>query len=347
MLVSSTGCNSTGGNSQSAPTIIGQSENHSSLSSFEQLTAKQKSELNFANGRGMEAAGNFEGAVKAYKDCLASDPNHSQACARIAVCMDKAGKMEESSEWYDKALKLSPGNPDLYCDRGYSFYLQQKFQEAEMSLRQCLAIKRDHQRAYNNLGLVLAHTGRADEAVSSFHNGGSSPALAHQNVAVAMLEQGDFAMAEKQYRLALASDPNLDTAQQGLSELKHLAATSARRQAVYADAGSKPIISPEVAPENTPPPLLAAPAKIPAPITTPTATQPPVNQPVAYVAPAAQTVEATPAVHTESKVTTQPKPTAIAAAPSARRLQFSAGALRRDRYLEEQSEGTIQVTDQN
>ena len=101
----------------------------------------------------------------------------------MAVVHDKQGEFRESAELYRKALELSPGNPDIYCDMGYSLYLQRRWAEAEMNLRQAIALNANLARAHNNLAMVLARDTRVEAALNEFQKGGSDKATSHANVA--------------------------------------------------------------------------------------------------------------------------------------------------------------------
>src|SRR5215210_7793225 len=103
--------------------------------------------------------------MAAYQDALRRDAHRADAYLRLAVLNDRQGKFSESAELYQQALSARPGDPDIYSDKGYSLYLQRRWAEAEMSLRQAIVLKPDHARAHNNLGLVLAHTGRLEPAL--------------------------------------------------------------------------------------------------------------------------------------------------------------------------------------
>ena len=107
---------------------------------------------------------------------------------------------------------------------GYSLYLQRCWAQAEVNLRQAIAIRPDHSRAHNNLGLLLAHLDRTDEALAEFRRGGCPPAEAHANVAFAHTMEKRWPQARQHYELALAADPSSAEARKGLQGLDGLAA---------------------------------------------------------------------------------------------------------------------------
>jgi Tfp pilus assembly protein PilF len=205
------------------------------------LTDRQIADLKFAAGRTLEHEGNAAAAADAYREALLKDPARADACWRLAVLCDRQGKFNESQGWYLKALAGLPGNADLFCDIGYSFYLQKRWEEADMNLRQAVALAPDHARALNNLGLVMAHAGRPEKALAAFHEAGCSEADAHSNLAYALMMEKSWPEARQHYEAALTADASSAAARKGLRELEVLVARSAppapaQGQAEEADA---------------------------------------------------------------------------------------------------------------
>lgn len=102
--------------------------------------------------------------------------------------------------------------------------LQRRWAEAEMNLRQALALTPDHRRAHNNLGLVLAHAGRWDDALVAFGKGGCDPAEAHVNLAFVLTLEHCWPEARTHYEQALALQPASASAKKGLEQLQGLMA---------------------------------------------------------------------------------------------------------------------------
>ena len=136
----------------------------------------------------------------------------------------RKGDCPAAEPYYQQAIRLDPKNAELHCDLGYSYYLQQRWKEADASLRRAIALDPDLRRAHNNLGLLLGRTGHEDEALQEFVAAGCSRAEAMANLGyvLALTERPDEAQAE--FRRALDADPNLKTAREGLTGLEALAA---------------------------------------------------------------------------------------------------------------------------
>jgi Flp pilus assembly protein TadD len=215
-----------------------------------ELGPRQVADVKVALGQTLEKRGQAAEAMAAYAEAVKADPSRADAWLRQAVLSDQQGQFKQSAELYHKALALRPGDPDIYCDMGYSLYLQQRWAEAEMNLRQALALRHDHRRARNNLGLVLAHTDRPEEAVAEFRKAGCSEADARANLAFALAMDGRWPEARQQYAGALASAPPSAALQKEVGKLDALVAWAGRARDRGASAGEA---APRAATTNGPP----------------------------------------------------------------------------------------------
>ncbi|MFL5245756.1 MAG: tetratricopeptide repeat protein [Gemmataceae bacterium] len=183
------------------------------------LKAGQVADIQLGLGHSLEKQGDLEQAMAAYKEALRHDPKCAEAYLRLAILHDRQGQFNESEALYRGALALKPGDTEIFCDRGYSLYLQQCWAQAEMNLRQAIALQPRHNRAHNNLGLVLAHTGRIDECLAEFRKAGCTEADAQSNLAYVLALERHWNDAREHYEYALAMDANSPQAKRGLEEL--------------------------------------------------------------------------------------------------------------------------------
>jgi Tfp pilus assembly protein PilF len=188
------------------------------------VNSHQAADVQVALGKSFEKRGDLDRARTAYEEAIKRDPNRADAYARLAVIDDRLGRFKESGQNFRKSLQLNPADPDVYCDLGYSLYLQRRWAESETALHQALAVKQDHQRAHNNLGLLLARTERSAQALDQFQAAGSDPAGAHVNLAIAMMVDARWDQARQEYQNALAADPGCMAARNGLQDLDRLVA---------------------------------------------------------------------------------------------------------------------------
>ncbi|MEE8451198.1 MAG: tetratricopeptide repeat protein [Thermoguttaceae bacterium] len=187
------------------------------------LDDKQKADVRMAMARLMEKQKQPERAIRAYREILRKDDTRADAYHRLAVLHDKKGESKKAAEYYQAALRRDPDNAQLHCDLGYSLYLRKKWSDAEKHLHRALTLDPHLAKAHNNLALLLARTDRSDAAIREFKAGGSTESAARANLAfVSMMEQR-FDEAEKEFELALAADPQSQSARGGLKTLHKVA----------------------------------------------------------------------------------------------------------------------------
>ncbi len=232
------------------------------------ITPAQEADVQISMGRAAEQQGNLDQAMAAYRAALERDQRRADAYARLAVLHDKQGKFRESAELYRKALAVQPGDPDIFCDMGYSFYLQRRWAEAEINLRQSIAINPDHQRAHNNLALLLVRDNRLEYALAEFRKAGNDPVQAHMNLAFALTTDQRWESARAEYKRALAIDPSCQLAKARLDQLKILVAKREPRNGAQRDPAA--VTTETAAPSvvATSPPITP---RDPAPVTATTA----------------------------------------------------------------------------
>ena len=75
---------------------------------------------------------------------LKRDKTRGDAHLHLANMLTLKGEYRQAQEEYQKAIEANPGNADVFCDMGYSLYLQHKWDEAERNLKQAIAIDPNH-----------------------------------------------------------------------------------------------------------------------------------------------------------------------------------------------------------
>ncbi len=199
--------------------------------------AKQQADMQIAFAQMQESQGATEAAVKSYQEALQQDPNRADAHWRLATLLDRQGMAKQSDEHFRKAIAKDSANADLRTDYGYSLYLRGQTDDAEKQLRAALKSEPNNRRAHNNLGLVLTAQDRPDEALREFRKAGCNKAEAQANLGFALALQGNMSQAEEAYDSALAADPNLRSAQDGLKGLSSAVATIQAAETLRAEQG--------------------------------------------------------------------------------------------------------------
>lgn len=188
------------------------------------LSDSQRSEIHLGLGRTLEQQGDLENAVKAYRKVLSSNPKHVVATHRLAIVLNKLGMSDQSEKLFHKLLKLKPGDPNVFCDLGYSLYLQSRWAESEMNLKQAILLNPNLRRAHNNLGLVLANLEQYEDAYNEFQLAGCTSTDAYLNLTYVLTLNAQWDEASQVYELALSKNPTSQKAQIRRQELKTLIA---------------------------------------------------------------------------------------------------------------------------
>ena len=89
------------------------------------LSAQQPpaaSEATLQHAIALHQAGDLDGAIRAYRDYLTTDPDSVQARSNLGAALARAGRYEEAIGEYGRALAKSPDNPALLLNLGLAYY---------------------------------------------------------------------------------------------------------------------------------------------------------------------------------------------------------------------------------
>ena len=133
--------------------------------------------------------GDFEAAVRHYTEALRLDPESVRAVSwyyNLGMLMTHTGRLEEAAEYYQRAIREarreggSSLNPNrlgqsarsllfsLHDNLGNILLHQGKFDEAVSEYRSALRIKPNDAQAHYELGIAWARLGRRNEASAAF-----------------------------------------------------------------------------------------------------------------------------------------------------------------------------------
>lgn len=212
------------------------------------LTTQQSADVKIAIAQSLEKEGKLTEAAAIYDELIRADkrrwfqtsPHRAVAYHRLAIVNDKRGEFGNAEKAYLEAIALDPDNAKLHSDLGYSYFLQHRYAEAEANLVRALELRPEFARAHNNLALVLAHTGKLDQAHKAFVRAGCSPAEAHTNLAYAFLLEQKWSDAQRHFDLALACDPSIKPAKEGAATLQTVASKNSNVNYAFAPEGARP-----------------------------------------------------------------------------------------------------------
>ncbi len=138
----------------------------------------------------------------------------------MGSAFDRTGRFAQAETHYQKALKLSPKDPKIWNDAGYSYYLQGRWADAERALNTAVRLAPEDERIRTNLGLTLAAQGRTQEALPLLSRS-NGEAIGHANLGYLLAATGQLDLARQQYETALALRPDLTVARRALAQIDY------------------------------------------------------------------------------------------------------------------------------
>jgi len=135
------------------------------------------------------------------------------------------GQRSEAVEKFEYALKMNPGNAQVYYNLGVMWMQEGNTEAALQNFGVALQIDPSYIEVRNNAAVVLARIGKIDEAVEQLNEILSRKPNnldAHINLAVLLAQKGQMDEAAQNLSEALRIQPNNAVAKENLKRLKVL-----------------------------------------------------------------------------------------------------------------------------
>ena len=114
-------------------------------------------------------AGRCERAIELWRRALQLQPTRSITWRDIGMACVQLGRSEEARDYLLTALRLDPNDVgSLVALANFAIQHENDFVEGERFAREALNVEPDNAWALNTLGVILARTGRGDEAARLF-----------------------------------------------------------------------------------------------------------------------------------------------------------------------------------
>ncbi len=139
----------------------------------------------------------------------------------LGILRDEMEEYAAGESAHRAALAISPTNPRLHNNLGYNLWLQGKREDAVAAFRRALSLDSRFAVARNNLGRALLESPAEQdrrEAVGHFE-AAADRAVAHNNAAAVLMEQGRYDEARKELEQTLAVRPDFAPALRNLALL--------------------------------------------------------------------------------------------------------------------------------
>ncbi|MBI3210111.1 MAG: tetratricopeptide repeat protein [Candidatus Solibacter usitatus] len=158
-------------------------------------------------------------------------PANSDLPAWLGILRDDLGEYAAAESAHRAAVSLNPSSAKMHNNLGYNLLLRSKRDEAIAEFRRALALDPLMNVARNNLGLALTRDGTLPDRNEALQQwiAAANPAVAHNNMAAVLMEQGHYAEARKELEAALGFQRNYTPA---LKNLDLLAKMEGKQNAV-------------------------------------------------------------------------------------------------------------------
>ncbi|HKE83495.1 MAG TPA: tetratricopeptide repeat protein [Vicinamibacterales bacterium] len=138
------------------------------------------------------------------------DPDNPEATLKLARVLRTVDRNDEALAFFKKYQTIVPGDMQVLAHIGSCLSAMGRYGEAETYFRQAL-MSLDDPVTHYNMGLLLAVTGRLDEAVQEYERALERDPRhgdARGNLAIALVRQGKLDRAVKELGTLLQDDPD-------------------------------------------------------------------------------------------------------------------------------------------
>jgi tetratricopeptide (TPR) repeat protein len=121
---------------------------------------------------GLHDAGQFDGAISAYRGLLKDYPSHPRVLYEIAFSSMHGGKLDDAIEYSEQALRLhSDYQAQVYVVLGTAYDMKKDLKKGEKAFRRGVKEVPGECLLHFNLAVNLGQQNRLDEAIPEFQEG--------------------------------------------------------------------------------------------------------------------------------------------------------------------------------
>ncbi len=161
-------------------------------------------------GGAMEEAGKKDEALAYYEKSVRLMPGNAYARNSLALMLSSQGRDREAMEQYEAALLAKPVPYEVHHNYALLLVKQERAKEAMVHFQEALRLRADFTEAHVNLGNLLADGGQFAEAAEHYRAALKSrpkSANLHNNLGSALRGMGQVDEAIVEFERALAIDP--------------------------------------------------------------------------------------------------------------------------------------------
>ena len=105
-------------------------------------------------GNALNEIGRKDEAVEKFKRCLEINPEHASAHHNCANSLRDLKQIDDALMHYSKSSELEYHNPDIHCNWGFAWQLQERWDQAIDQIQIAISQKSDH-APYISIWVVL------------------------------------------------------------------------------------------------------------------------------------------------------------------------------------------------
>jgi len=194
----------------------------------------------------LQRTGSYEASAAKWRKVLELSPDDEVANRNLGTVLLITGRPRESGDYSRKASEIrlraaveaDPANARGFNDLGALLAQTGRVEEAVAQFEKAVALKPDFAAARANLGGALAKLGKLDEALAQLRkalelDAGYAPA--HYNLGLVLSQRGDAQGAIREWRSALDLDPKYAEAHASLADALYAQGRTAEALAHWRD----------------------------------------------------------------------------------------------------------------
>lgn len=173
-----------------------------------------------ALSRALHQQGEPDRAAETVDQFLQKNPaSDAKLAAWLGYLRDDLGETAKAESAHRLAVSLAPGDAKLRNNLGYNLLEQAKNEDAIAEFRKALELEPNLGVAHGNLATALMKAGDRQGALKHWQVATSDAAAAHNNAAVALMEEGRYAESRQELEAALGLKRNYLPAMRNLAIL--------------------------------------------------------------------------------------------------------------------------------
>lgn len=165
-------------------------------------------------------AGRMKDAEDFYRRALKADPDNPDGLHLLGIVVNAGGRTDEAMELLERAVRAAPDNADFSNNLGQVYKAAGRNEDAADAYRDAIAANPNFSDAHNNLGNALAAMDDTESAIAHYQSAlkiDPNNARAHYNLGTTFSNKGEHGSAIESFRKVLVIAPDFADAHNNLA----------------------------------------------------------------------------------------------------------------------------------